>query len=209
MNLEYLNKFCANKANDAREKLWKPFIQGGYAIATNGAIAVRVNLSGIDHGRTDRSANDTWPNVNKRIEEVKTGGMGEFDAFACLELIPLPELPPAEPCHFCDGTGKAYRCDECDGVGDFEHGNHLYDCKECGGCGQLGYGEGEAVSCMECAGLGEKPYCPVKVGNASFDRRFLALIAPLPNVMIAPNGTEKAAYFQFDGGDGALMPMRY
>ena len=139
------------------------------------------------------------PNVGKLVDNAKALG---------LPLVAIPELAPAETCEYCAGSGTAYDCEECDGEGSFTHKDKEYDCKWCNGAGQHQNGEGTPGTCWHCDGFGVKPYQAVAIGNSHFDNRYLALIAALPNAKIAPNGPKDIAYFTFDGGDGAVMPMR-
>ncbi len=194
MNLEQLIKFCAK--DDIRSYLLNPWIQGEYVVASNGHIAVRVPAT--DFVSVLEPVTGKVPLVDSLIDKVKA---------LELALMPIPELPPTVPCEYCGGSGAAYPCDECDGSGNFDHCGREYACKACDGHGQNQIGEGDAEPCWFCDGRGEKPYYAVQVGDGYFDRRYLAIIASLPNVVIAPNGPKGTAYFTFDGGDGALMPM--
>lgn len=195
MKIEQLQKFCAK--SDIRYYLLKPWINSGHAFASNGHIAVRVPSDGlfsvVAHGEGQE------PNVGALVDNAKALG---------LPLMAIPELAPPEVCEACAGTGTAYECEECEGEGSFTHHGKEYDCKWCNGLGQHQNGQGDPETCFHCDGFGEKAYRPVAVGDSHFDRRYLALIAALPNAMIAPNGPAGVAYFTFDGGDGALMPMR-
>lgn len=195
MNIEQLQKFCAK--GEFRSFMLKPWLHGDYAFATNGHIALRVPADGFLS--VVAGGNGSEPNVSKLVDKAK--------AFY-LPMMSIPELVPPEVCEHCAGTGTAYDCDPCDGEGWFDHHGKEYECKWCNGAGQHQNGEGDPSYCWHCDGIGEKRYIQVAVGNSHFDRRYLALIAALPNAKIAPNGPAAITYFAFDGGDGALMPMR-
>jgi hypothetical protein len=62
--------------------------------------------------------------------------------------------------------------------------------------------------CESCDGKGlivEKVY--IDVAGTVFEGKYLRLLQSLPNVKIAPV-KEKVCWFVFDGGDGAIMPIR-
>lgn len=197
---ELLGRFVAGR-DDIHEYMRAPFSRGEWIYATNGHIAVRVPKAvGITADESDKLA---------KIDEL-------FAASKRDDFIDLPELPAAEKCPTCNGSGIGYKCPECDGKGEIEHGRHTYGCKECGGSGQVDDGcDADKEPCVECDGDGESRYKAVKVGNWHYDRRYLAMIEKLPAVKFAqrdegPKDFEDAAvaYFVFDGGEGVLMPMR-
>ena len=61
--------------------------------------------------------------------------------------------------------------------------------------------------CSECDNGFVEKIKSVDVGGIPFQRKYLALLAALPNCRISPDG-QNAAWFKFDGGDGLIMPMR-
>ena len=96
--------------------------------------------------------------------------------------IKLPEVQTAD-------------CSTCNGDGIIEHD----DCLDCGG-----------HDCVDCGGTGTiVAIQPVLIGNSYFKLALLSILGDLPNCKIGP-ATEplKQAPFQFDGGDGLIMPMR-
>jgi hypothetical protein len=64
-----------------------------------------------------------------------------------------------------------------------------------------------AERCQVCGGAGESSL-KVAIGNAFFQRRYLALLAALPACSIETCGELGLAKFTFDGGYGFLMPVR-
>lgn len=196
---ELLGRFVAGRG-EIREYMRAPFARGDWIYATNGHIAVRVpKVDGIA-AESDKL---------KKIE-------GLFEKSKRDNFIDLPELPEAEKCPTCNGSGIGYKCPKCEGKGDFDKDGHSYDCKECDGSGQVDDGyDADKEPCIECGGDGESHYKAVKVGNWHYDRRYLAMIEKLPAVKFAqrPEGPADfedvaVAYFVFDGGEGVLMPMR-
>lgn len=194
MNLnDILKSFCAK--DDVRYYMNAPILRGEFIFATNGHVMVRVpKFDGIECG------DGNGPN---NIEGLMNGTVRDG-------LAPIPALPEPEICEFCHGAGYAYRCKDCDGEGAFLRNGEEYDCKPCDGVGTLPDGdEADKVECWACHGSGHEQQ-RVEVGGSDFDRRYLAKIIELPGAMFAPHPTDqrKPAYFTFDGGDGALMPMR-
>lgn len=107
------------------------------------------------------------------------------------ELQPLPHFLPVnlknrwgKKCKACDWMGGKL-CDAC---------GHFETCKDCQGFAYTGNVPGSS---------------PVEVGNTAIGTLYLSLIDTLPNPRIGLLGNPLAAiYIEFDGGDGAVMPMR-
>ena len=88
-------------------------------------------------------------------------------------------------------------CSECNGDKTIMHD----DCSDCNG-----------HNCPECNGKGEVivDRIPVPVGTGHFQLAYLHMLKELPNCKIGPNADPMDhAVFQFDGGDGLLMPMKH
>jgi hypothetical protein len=189
MTPDQLQKFCAD--GDFRRYLNNPFMQGEYAVASNAEIAIRTTEFEGEYPAKE----DKWVDISAVIDR------------ACkseLPMLPIPaDLPPTKLCPDCDRKDWYAKetCDDCNGEGTFEHGRHEYDCKNCDGEGEI------KAQCLKCGGKGYLIEA-VQIGDAHFSSSYLALLADLPGIAIAPNGKDGAAYFKFDGGDGVLMPMR-
>lgn len=175
--------------SDIRKYMLTPFIVDGQTIATNGQILIRVR--GVDP-----AANQDAP-IAQSVREL----FGK----AYTDFVPLPTLPKAQKCRLCKGAGfiEDADCEDCDGRGEFMHGDHIYECKNCDGTGTAG-----RVECWDSECDGGFVREVVKIGDATFSARYLRLIAALPNARICPDGPQGTAAFVFDGGDGRLMPMR-
>ena len=184
-----IQSFCAK--DDIRSYLMTPFVIDGYTYASNGHIIVRVPGGEPDPGQT-------------LPEPVRQAVLKMF-ATEYTDYEPLPEIPPPQLCSECAGTGEVeeYECEDCDGHGEFTHGNHEYCCKECDGSGKVPGGECPKYGCWS----GQMRQ-PIRVGPAFIDGRYLRLIAALPNARIRVVGPEAAAAFLFDGGEGRVMPCR-
>jgi hypothetical protein len=88
----------------------------------------------------------------------------------------------------------------------------LPDHAECPGCWGTGeeVEDGDIIGCEGCHATGER-IVPVQVGAQSFQRRYLAALAALPDCEIGlrPDARPDAmAYIRFAGGRGLIMPTR-
>ncbi len=98
----------------------------------------------------------------------------------------LPELPErgqyVDPCPRCDGTGRGHDCPDC----------------QC--------------ECHDCVGTGfDDPDkgAEVLIGVGKFAVKYIRMVAELPGIEIMEY-TQKGdpILFRFDGGIGAVMPLR-
>lgn len=197
-----IQKFCAAEGlGDLRVYLRRPMQFGDQVLASDGRILVCI-LGHFGHEEAPWGVR----NFTRRIEQIiKEAPLTWTPASAI-------ELPPPEPCAQCDGSGVMYRvdCHECDGEGESVHGTHTYCCMECDGEGSVvtrhpSHGA-RAQPCDICEGSGASIQ-PVTVGEMRVQRRYLAAIAELPGAQVAPSH-EGNLVFVFDGGWGALAPLR-
>lgn len=193
---EIMERFVSDKG-DLREYLRQPFSQGDYIYATDGHACVRFRKQdGMDAPYSGKPAN-----VAELFDKYRT------DNF----MSKFPDLPEPEKCPACGGSGIGYKCRDCDGHGEFDHGKHSYICKECDGEGSVPYGQEEdQVPCWNCRGSRYRA-TPLRVSRLQhFDIVLLSKLKDLPGIRFAPSPTreEDAAYFVFDGGEGLLMPIR-
>jgi hypothetical protein len=113
-------------------------------------------------------------------EPLKGFGVAKF-------FSPSFELPPA--------TVRG-ECLKCAGRG------HLHDCPDCD------------CECEHCDGTGNsdsEQFASVSIGPTPFALNYVRQILSLPRVEIeefAAEQSEKCLFFRFDGGVGALMPLR-
>jgi hypothetical protein len=194
--LDLLMSFCAKDSSAQRTYLHKPFRLGEFIYATNGHVAIRIPDDGTIQAED--------------IEKVKS--IGNYFSDVNGKYVAIPELPAAESCSHCYGTGKGKpktECDECDGDGEFRHGSHYYECKECDGEGSIEADEGVGENCEYCNGTGEQRHQPIKVGKSYFNRMYLVKISTLPNLKFCnPKSENDFCNFIFDGGEGCIMPIR-
>lgn len=188
-----LKPFCAS-ADDMRTYLHAPWRTVDGIVATNGHIIICVPDEGGD-----------YPGEPKTIKNVVASLTKKYPAGEFLDLKSIT-LPPKIICETCKGTGH-YRiidCEDCDGDGEFYHGNHYYHCKECDGEGSVRAAVGRPEQCDDCGGMGEKSTI-IDVGSSSYQRKYLAQLQALPNCRISPI-KNSGSRFEFDGGFGWLMP---
>ncbi|HLP97509.1 MAG TPA: hypothetical protein VK149_03590 [Sideroxyarcus sp.] len=202
---DLLKTFCA-KNSSHRKYMQSPIRRDGHLYATNGWIGIRI-------------PDDATVEATDTMELQRLCALFEHGE---IEFHPLPALPEPVKCKHCHGTGKIYQeeCPDCDGDGDFWHGNYKYDCKECDGSGMLkceSNDDSKAESCWDCNGTGEADYrngaVPVKIGDLHFQPHLLRLICDLPNAKIEQVRTTDpqqtpGTHFIFDGGEGVVMPIR-
>ena len=197
--IEILKKFCATDAGHIN--LATPFSKGEYSYATNGYILIRVpRLADVPERDDAPSTDSLFPYKDPP------------EWFALTEIA-MPDVAPIteKTCPDCNGIvgEEGAECPECDGDGivefDNRYSDYEIDCKTCDG-------EGKIKKCETCNSTGKievKSLNPVAVGGAHFQLHYLLLLKELPNCKIGP--AEKPmgqAPFQFDGGDGLLMPMK-
>lgn len=73
--------------------------------------------------------------------------------------------------------------------------------KECSVC--------EGKGCDDCNGIGKyEVLAKTEIDGIFFNNSYLRLIKNLPGCKFGPVSGKKPAWFEFDGGDGFLMPMR-
>lgn len=86
-------------------------------------------------------------------------------------------------------------------------------CPECLGAGivyfETDYNEYE-INCKSCDGTGRMmPKKSMNFHGVLFDQKYLFLLSKLPNCEIGITGPSEISPFRFDGGTGAIMPMRH
>lgn len=193
---ETLLKFC-EKGNVRH--LDKPFNDDKYTYATNGHICLRIEKQ------------PEFDLIDEKQPKHLSSIIESLDKNNLVEINNLPLLEK-ENCTNCNGVGSFKECQYCDGDGHLEcYLGHEHDCEECEGKGTIN--ENGNIECVTCKGSGEKyKELYYKIGCRYINAYYARLIASLPNSKISVSGKEsdpKALYFEFDGGCGAVMPVRY
>lgn len=196
-----LQRFCGTE-DEIRYYMRRPWCNGDFICATNGHIAIAIP----DDGRELNVEGNPreMPNVLKLLSGPILG-----------EFAPMPALPSIEECGACErckgkGRHRVVPCDECRGAGEVNYGRHAYRCAECRGEGLIGDEDVDAI-CLACNGFGEagnpRAHRTV-IGKAQFQTRYLRALAALPGCEIAVGGPKDMAHIRFEGGRGAVMPMK-
>lgn len=196
-----LTKFCAT-SDDPREYIRTPFRSPEGIVATNSHILICIDDDGGEYPDVFHQAKGYAAKFKGYINDP------ERSWFFAASIA----LPEAKPCMACNGKGHVHEedCDDCDGEGSFKHGSHWYDCKECDGNGKVlaGAGSGSKTPCHKCSGSGED-FLAVPVLHTAFQRKYLALIAGLPDCHLGlPAEPLETTVFTFTGGWGVIMPVR-
>jgi hypothetical protein len=124
------------------------------------------------------------PDIDKKFNQAKPIEGIETANF----FTPHFNLPPApstsDPCPKCEGRGSKHDCPECD-----------CECETCDGRGDL---DPERI-------------ISTRIGATIYSLFYVRQMFSLPNVELSvaeAKPDEKPLLFRFDGGVGALMPMR-
>lgn len=195
-----LSRFLATEY-DPRPHLQEPMRWNDSMVATNGHILIILpHDEGIEHAVS--------------APEKVAKSIADFCAMErTTDPIPLAniDLGKADLCPSCRGAGSAYRrgCPTCCGDGDIERNSEWIECPDCGGNGDQACSKDDESAklwtCWHCEGFGQD-YQPLLINDTHLQRKYLALIAALPNSHIQTAGQIAPARFTFDGGYGFLMP---
>ena len=196
MNEAIRDVMIALAAKSDLERYSAPWSRGEWSYATDGKMAIRA------------------PRLDEFGEREETDGTSAYiDTLAAAAAGPtwydVPANLPAAPgpCPKCHGV-PVVTCEACDGAGtvewEFSHRGRTYDliddCPICDGEGR--------IECTECGGAGKGVEPAVEVGPALIRADYLRLLASLPGCRLAPADGWAPVVFEFDGGRGAVMPVR-
>jgi hypothetical protein len=162
-----------------RPQFAHPFTHGDHTYATNGVILIRVDrLPEVPFRAAAPTAASVLEVLSSPIHIVNAAAPGH----------PLPALPPlagSKACDHCGCTGQC-TCRHCE-----EEATYLQECRFC-----------------ERGIIPEQPRS-VDIGTQTFSHLYLHQLAGLPGLQII-NGAHRhgSASLTFDGGCGALMPLR-
>ena len=217
MNLTELSAFCRDWGD-----LSTPFYHNHFVYASNGALAIRISAENL---------NDVLPvQGNRKVAEMAFKLDEHFAVdYSKQEPRTLSDFDfdlEAEPCSHCEGEGKLYACDECDGAGEIVHSTDYNDYEhECDSCCGKGYftksgwerefprsnvENAGTEPCEECGGEGTTGANPdIFINEAKFQGKLLKKFMRFEGAtIIVPLLEGKPALVKWDGGQGILMPMR-
>lgn len=209
-----LKLFCSKRPTHAM-KLAVPWSFGEFTYASDGVIIIRVPR-----------LPDAPENVN-----APQAWRGELPGMFTREPVEWVDVPTVDykggPCSVCNGTAEAFMCPECEGEGEVYLATKFndydeQDCKSCTTTGVLSKarwaafvklhhfkGDPIMVDCSVCNSTGMELTTASKLVNGvRISERYLWIICNLPGAQLGTFGAEDAVRFQFDGGDGLVMPMR-
>lgn len=190
-----LTEFCSKDVY--RTNITTPWNDGEYALATCGALMVRVPRQ---DGLTERLTDGIHRPDYRRVITVPV------DAEYVAQFPAIKEME--RKCAECGGSGTdQIDCEDCSGTGsvDCPHCCQEMDCEECDGTGKKG--DSKKV-CNVCNGSKVLKYTLHEIGENHYTSLLLDKIKDLPGIRIANAGHMKPTHFIFDGGDGVIMPTR-
>lgn len=194
-----ITRFCA--PGDIRHYLHKPMRHEGYLYATTGHIAVRIE---------DDPAIEAEP-MPANLQNGVLQNMATDTTERAWRPVPQVNGAAAKPCAYCDGTGRVVACPDCDGDGEFDHGDHAYECKSCNASGLVAATNGDAAEeCRDCCGSGVSWQVSIELDGVHIAARYIHLIGTeIPGAEIGiskdPTGIQ---LFRAPGIVGCVMPMR-
>jgi len=197
-----LHKLLMRFADDDNSQgFHRPLEIDGSLYYTNGKIIVTAPLMDVDRDNAHSLADKV-----KKYGDVANGNCGFNN---------LPEFPDFSWCARCNGHGAVEfkECEDCDGRGWFEHGNHDYDCKNCEETGRVVVEGGEKFPCSHCRGTGIINVGSTRIDGFPFGLVYLSLIKMLPGArvcVVPPEAGDDVAtlLFRYDHGVGALRGRR-
>lgn len=176
-------------SEDGRYGLGRQWIKGGWRMATDSRVAVRLNSGEADLIHVDDKGHTLrFPDMAS-LFEAHRDAFNEVDCFRPLDL---------KPCDICKNTGRiSQNCTECFmGEAECDKCGHVYKCEMCDGTGK------EHVSCTACENLVVSP-------KFEIDVMYLYRIQKLPGVLIRHIPKKELSLFTFnsDGVQGQGMVM--
>lgn len=217
MNLTELSAFCRNWGD-----LSTPFYHNHFVYASNGALAIRIpaeNLNDVLPERGSRNVEDLASKLDGYFASTDYSGQEPHTlSYFAFDL-------GTEPCSHCEGEGKLYACDECDGAGEIVHSTDYNDYEhECDSCSGKGYftkskwerefprsnvENASTEPCEDCEGTGTTGANPdIFIDEAKFQGKLLKKFMGFEGATIRVGAVKKLALIEWDGGQGILMPMR-
>ena len=194
-----ITKFCA--PGDIRYYLHRPMRHEGYLYATTRHIAVRIE---------DDPAIEAEP-MPASLQNGVLQNMATDMTERAWHPVPQVDTSSAKSCLHCGGTGRVVKCPDCDGDGEFEHGDYTYECKSCDASGWVAApSKGAGKECPDCCGSGVNWQETVEFDGVHIAARYIHLIGTeIPGAEIGiskdPHGTQ---LFRAPGIVGCVMPMR-
>ena len=209
-----------------------PFRFNNFVYATDGTLAVRIPVENIEGPLPENGTRDIARYAEK-LDNYFTTDLNGQESHALIDFdFDLGD----ETCSHCEGEGKLYACNECNGSGEISYSTDYHDyeneCESCNGrsyfsksqweygfpCSDIDHADTE--ECEECGGTGVLDGNPdVYIGGLRFQGKLLkkfmqfegavVFTTPLTDISYIPGYTNtRPALIKWDKGEGILMPMR-
>ena len=196
MNHEQLMKFC--NPNDIRHYCAAPqLMPDGRVCATNGHIFILAEK--YDGGAVCPAIPE---NIGATVLK-NVAAIGDAKDWASIESLGIV-LDKCGECHGV-GTVTSHECDDCDGRGEFAHGNHDYECAECDGTGRVRHKV--PTTCDVCRGTGHAA-TPIPIAGMNdgvgVDGKYLSMFPAGAEYC----GDQSHVLVRGDGFVGAVMGYR-
>lgn len=223
MNLTTLQSFCKSWGD-----LSTPFYTDNFIYASDGSLAVRIPNDETYVGILPENGTRDVAGYAEKLDGYFSGVSKYLEVF---KLSDFDFEQGTEPCEHCEGEGKLYACDECDGAGEVSYSTDYHDyesdCYSCHGKGYFKKSEWEDAfqrcsikyasteDCEECGGTGVKDANPdVFISEMKFQGKLLKKFMQFKDATISPDtcaggpNPRKPAYIKWYGGEGILMSMQ-
>jgi RecJ-like exonuclease len=216
MNLTTLQSFCRNWGD-----ISTPFYHNHFVYASDGYSAIRIPAENLDDVLPEKGNR----NVAELAEKLDAYFAADYSEQESHTLGDFDFEEGTEPCEHCEGTGKLYACDECDGAGEVSYStaynDYEHECNTCDGKGYFTKSEWErefshgnieyadTEDCEDCGGTGVLNANPdTYIGEVKFQGKLLKKFMQFEGATIKVDVAKKPALITWSNGQGILMPMR-
>ena len=215
MNLTDLTAFCKTWGD-----LTTPFYTDNFIYATDGRLAVRIPNDETYLGIMPENGNRKVADMAFKLDEFFAADYSKQESHTLSDFDFDLE---AEPCKHCEGEGKLYACDECDGDGIIAHStdynDYEHECDSCDGKGYFTKSEWEHAfprnieyastePCEDCGGTGTNGANPdIFIDGVKFQGKLLKKFMVFENATIKVDLVKKPALIEWEGGKGIVMPL--
>ena len=215
MKLTELTAFCKSWGD-----LSTPFYHNHFVYASNGGLAVRIPAENLDDNLPEQG-NRKVAEMAEKLDEYFAADYSKQESHTLSDFDFDLE---AAPCEHCEGEGKLYACDECDGAGEVSYSTDYNDyeneCDSCNGKGYFTKSEWErefphsnvenasTEPCEDCGGTGTIGANPdIFIDGVKFQGKLLKKFMQFEGATIKVDPVKKPALIEWGGGEGILMPM--
>jgi RecJ-like exonuclease len=215
MNLTELTVFCKSWGD-----LSTPFYHNHFVYATDGNLAIRIPAENLNDNLPEKGNR----NVAEMAEKLDEYFAADYSKQESHTLSDFDFDLETELCEHCEGEGKLYACDECDGDGivvySTDYNDYEHECGSCNGDGYFTKSEWEREfprsnvenadhqECEDCGGAGTISANPdIYFDEVRFQGKLLKKFMQFEGATITISKKMTPALIKWDGGEGILMPM--